>query len=431
MFTHRNRQGLKLAAVAASAAVMMSLAACSTPGDAATGDEKIELRMTWWGDDTRAAATNAALDLFEEKNPGITVVRDFSGFDGYLEKITTQYTGGNSPDVFQFYNDVLVEFAGRGQLLDLDTQVKAGNLSLDGWPQDLLDVNTIDGKLSALPFGMNTQGFIFDQTALDAIGVTAPSEGYTWDDLAKFAAEVRTASGGSVAGVTDLSGGYQVFEVWAKQHGEDYMDAKGLAFSAKTLTDFWNYWADVRASGGATSPDVTTEYLATPYDAVVAKVAASTFLFGNQYASVQSKTPNTLTLDRFPGEAKTPGQYLRTAMNLVVSAQSKHPEAAAKLVNFLLNDPEANKLLGLNRGFPANANVISAASEGADASVKRAIEVFESVRENGSPAPVPAPAGTGTVNAMFTEIAQAVQFGQLSVADAVKQFMDQAASELG
>lgn len=431
MFTHRNRKGLKVAAVAAGAAVMMSLAACTSQGDEGDGDGEIELRMTWWGDDARAAVTNAALDLFEEKNPGITVVRDFGGFDGYLEKITTQYTGGNSPDVFQFYNDVLIEFASRGQLVDLNAQVEAGNLSLDGWPEDLLEVNTVDGELVALPFGLNTHGFVFDQTALEAAGVAAPDEGYTWDDLAAFASEVSAASGGSLAGVTDLSHSYQVFEVWAKQHGEEYMDAEGLAFSADTLADFWNYWAELRAAGGTTTPDVSTEYRATPYDAVIAGVAASTFLFGNQYDSVQSNTPNTLSLARLPGEADEPGQYMRTAMNLVVSAQSKHPDAAAKLVDFLLNDAEANELLGLNRGFPANADVIDAASTGANDNVKRAIEVFESVRESGSPAPVPAPAGTGTVNAMFEEIAQQVQFGQLSVDDAVKQFMDQAAAELG
>jgi multiple sugar transport system substrate-binding protein len=417
---------LKLAAVVASAAVMLSLAACTSSEGDGDSDEPIELRMAWWGDDVRHEITNSALDKFEDLNPGITVVRDFSGFDGYLDKITTQYTGGNSPDVFQFYNEVLVEFASRGQLADLSE-----NVSQDGWSQDLLEVSTVEGELAAMPFGLSTQGFIFDTTAIEALGLTAPSGDYSWDDLAEFAAEVRTASGGSLAGVTDLSHGYQVFEVWAKQRGEDFMDADGLAFSEKTLADFWQYWADLRASGGATTPDITSEYQGTPYDAVVAGVAASTFLFTNQYDGVQGRTPNVISLERFPGEGDDAGQYMRTAMNLVISKQSKHQEAAAKLVDFLLNNEEANGILGLNRGFPANANVIDAASAGANENVQRAIEIFESVRENGAPAPVPAPAGSGTVNTLFAEVAQQVQFGQLSPADAAKQFMAQAASELG
>jgi multiple sugar transport system substrate-binding protein len=131
---------LKLAAVVASAAVMLSLAACTSSEGDGDSDEPIELRMAWWGDDVRHEITNSALDKFEDLNPGITVVRDFSGFDGYLDKITTQYTGGNSPDVFQFYNEVLVEFASRGQLADLSKGV-----SQDGWDADLLHVSTVDG----------------------------------------------------------------------------------------------------------------------------------------------------------------------------------------------------------------------------------------------------------------------------------------------
>jgi multiple sugar transport system substrate-binding protein len=426
VFTHRNRKGLKLAAVVASTAVMLSLAACTSSEGDGNSDEPIELRMAWWGDDIRHEITNSALDKFEDLNPGITVVRDFSGFDGYLDKITTQYTGGNSPDVFQFYNEVLVEFASRGQLADLSESV-----SQDGWDDSLLQVSTVDGELAAMPFGLSTQGFIFDTTSIEALGLTAPTGDYSWDDLADFAAEVRSASGGSLAGVTDLSHGYQVFEVWAKQRGEDFMDADGLAFKEKTLADFWQYWADLRASGGATTPDITSEYQGTPYDAVIAGVAASTFLFTNQYDGVQGRSPNVISLERFPGEGDEAGQYMRTAMNLVISKQSKHQEAAAKLVDFLLNNEEANTILGLNRGFPANANVIEAASAGANENVQRAIEIFESVRENGAPAPVPAPAGSGTVNTLFAEIAQQVQFGQVSPADAAKQFMTQAASELG
>ncbi|MFT4028346.1 MAG: hypothetical protein QM675_00590 [Protaetiibacter sp.] len=96
---------------------------------------------------------------------------------------------------------------------------------------------------------MNTHGFIFDTTALEAIGVEPPKEGYTWDDLATFAAKVRKASGGELAGVTDLSHSYQVFEVWAKQHGEEYLDANGLAFKPETLKEFWNYWRPAGVQG--------------------------------------------------------------------------------------------------------------------------------------------------------------------------------------
>ena len=386
--------------------------------------------MSWWGGDARHEVTNAALDLFEEKNPDITVVRDFGGFDGYLDKITTQYTGGNSPDVIQLYNEVLREFSSRGQLYDLNDAVESGDLSLEGWPEDIVDMNTVDGKLSALTFGLSTHGFVFNEVKSEQYGVEVPTEGYTWDDLADYANEISDASGGSVFGVMDHAASYQVFEVWAKQNGEEFLDEDGIGFDADTLVDYWDYWADLRESGGATAADVTSEY-ALPYDGVVAGTAASTFLFANQHASVQASTPDTLALLRMPSEEKEPGSYLRAAMNLVVSSQSEHPEAAAKLVDFLLNDPEANAILGIDRGVPSNGNVVDAATENVDDLVAQSIAIIESVRENGSTSPVPAPTGSGTVNTMFAEYAQQVQFGQTSAKEAAEAFIAQAASELG
>jgi multiple sugar transport system substrate-binding protein len=387
--------------------------------------------MTWWGGDARHELTNQALDLFESENEGITVVRDFGGFDGYLDKVTTQYAGKNSPDVIQLYNEVLVEFAQRGQVYDLNQAVESGALSLEGWPEDLVETNTIDGKLSALPFGLSTHGFIFDEAKSAELGVELPSEGYSWDDLATYGAAIRDASGGSVAGVTDLSHSYQVFEVWAKQNGQEFLTADGIGFDESTLVDYWNYWADMRESGAATAPDVSSEYLGTPYDAVIAGVAASTFLFVNQYESVQGSTPNGLSLMRLPSEESTPGQYLRTAMNLVVSSQSEHPEAAAKLVNFLLNDEEANAILGIDRGVPANGNVVGAATSTVNDIVAKAMGIIESVRANGAAAPVPAPVGSGTVNTIFSEFAQQVQFDRKTVEEAASEFLAQAQSELG
>jgi len=415
--------------MATAVAFAATLAACSSPAPEETGP--IELRMTWWGGDARHELTNEALDLFESENEGITVVRDFGGFDGYLDKVTTQYAGKNSPDVIQLYNEVLVEFAERGQVYDLNQAVESGALSLDGWPEDLVETNTIDGKLSALPFGLSTHGFIFDEAKSAELGVDVPAEGYTWDDLATYGAAIRDASGGSVAGVTDLSHSYQVFEVWAKQNGQEFLTADGIGFDESTLVDYWNYWADMRASGAATAPDVSSEYLGTPYDAVVAGVATSTFLFVNQYESVQGSTPNALSLMRLPSEEEDPGQYLRTAMNLVVSSQSEHPEAAAKLVNFLLNNEEANAILGIDRGVPANGNVVEAATSSVNDVVAKAMGIIQSVRDNGSAAPVPAPVGSGTVNTIFSEFAQQVQFERKTVEEAAAEFLAQAQSELG
>lgn len=427
MFTGRKK--LTIAGLTAAAALVLGLAGCASEPAAEEGP--VEIRFTWWGGDARHELTNKALDAFEAENKDIKVVRDFGGFDGYLDKITTQYAGGNSPDVIQLYNEVLVEFADRGQLWDLNKAVEDGTLSLDGWPDDVVDMTTVGDELAALTFGSTAHAFIFDQTKSAEFGVETPAEGYSWDDLEAYSAAISKASGGKVWGTTDLSHSYQIFEVWAKQRGEEFLTADGIGFTQATLESFWQYWADARKAGAVPSPDVSTEYIATPYDAVVQGVVTSTFLFTNQFQSVADSTPAELSIARMPGETPTPGQYLRSAMNLTVSAQSKHPEQSARLIDFLLNSEEANKILGTDRGFPSNADIFPVATEGLEGPSAEAAKIFESVRASGSPAPVPAPVGSAAVNTLFSEYAQKVQFDQLSVTDAATQFLAAAEAELG
>lgn len=423
----RKKVGLKLAAAAIGTALVLS--GCAAGGGAEEPAGDVELRFAWWGSDTRHEITNKVLDLFEEQNPGITVARDFGGFDGYRDKLLTQFAGGNPPDVFQLYDEVLREFVDRGQLLDLQTVIP-DPLSLDGWPDNFVESGTVDGTLGALQFGLTTQAIVWNEDLMKQYGVEVPGEGWTWDDYAKTAAAVTAASGGSVFGTTDLSGGYQAFEVWAKQKGEDYLDGDGLAFTAKTLESYWDYWTEMRASGAATPADVTAE-TPTPYDIFIAGKSASAFIMANQFGGVTSSVATPVGMTRMPGEAKTPGQYLRTSMSIAAAANSKHPEEAAKLINFLLNNKEALAILGTERGVPANANVIEAATASLDATGKASVEMIESVRANGATPVVPAPPGAGNVNLLFAEIAQQVAFGQVTVKDGVADFMKRAPEELG
>ena len=63
--------------------------------------KEVTLRFLWWGSDTRHKATLEAIKLFEEKNPGIKIKAEYSGYEGYLEKLTTQMSGNTAPDIIQ------------------------------------------------------------------------------------------------------------------------------------------------------------------------------------------------------------------------------------------------------------------------------------------------------------------------------------------
>ncbi len=70
-------------------------------GISALAGENIELRFAWWGGNDRHEATLAAIKLFEAQNPGVTVKGEYMGWDGYLERLTTQIGSGSEPDIMQ------------------------------------------------------------------------------------------------------------------------------------------------------------------------------------------------------------------------------------------------------------------------------------------------------------------------------------------
>src|SRR5690606_34651327 len=59
--------------------------------------EPVELRIAWWGGDARHQMYNAILDNFEKEYPHITVLREFTDWGPYWEKLATQTAGGNAP----------------------------------------------------------------------------------------------------------------------------------------------------------------------------------------------------------------------------------------------------------------------------------------------------------------------------------------------
>ena len=68
-------------------------------GTSEGGSQEVELNMAWWGGEARHKKYNAILDLYQERHPGVTITRQFSGWGDYWSKMATQAAGRSLPDV--------------------------------------------------------------------------------------------------------------------------------------------------------------------------------------------------------------------------------------------------------------------------------------------------------------------------------------------
>ena len=83
-----------------------------------------EVRLMWWGGETRHKATVEAVEIYKGINPDVTVKTEYSGWDGYFDKLTTQLAAETGPDIVQMSYTNVAEYVAKEQLMPLDDLIK-------------------------------------------------------------------------------------------------------------------------------------------------------------------------------------------------------------------------------------------------------------------------------------------------------------------
>ena len=406
-------------------AVAISLS-LTTIAQQTTSDEKIDLRMFWWGSSDRAELTNEALDLFEAKHPNISISRETIGWDGYWQKLGTQVAGGNAPDIMQMDNGFLPEYASRGTLLALDPYIP-DIINLEGFDDAIVASGQFDDNHYAVAMGINSQGIIYNENLFQKANLELPDRDWTWDDFSKLANELSESLGNDIYGTEDLAPAKDWFHVFLRQRGIEFYTEDGkLGFSKQDLIDWFSMWANLRESGAAPPPTVVGQ---GAEDSLLVKGKVAMYSdWSNLFSAYQSYTQDALDLYTYPTGEQGTGQYLQPAVYMSVSSQTEHPEAAAMVINFLINDPEAARILGTNRGIPPSSQIreqLVPDLNPVDAKVFGYINLLGEENLVGS-TPASPPPGDGQLYDLFTRTSERIAFGQASIEEAVDRFFSEA-----
>ena len=52
-------------------------------------NEKVTIRFSWWGADTRHEATLKVMDMYMKKHPNVTIEGEYGAFDSFYQKLQT------------------------------------------------------------------------------------------------------------------------------------------------------------------------------------------------------------------------------------------------------------------------------------------------------------------------------------------------------
>lgn len=161
-----------LGAVAAAAAIAISLSACGG-GSTPAGDAKGEINYWLWDANQLPAYEQCAED-FTKANPDITVKITQRGYGDYWTTLTNGFVAGNAPDVFTNHLSKYPEHASKKQLLALDDAVKNDKIDVDIYNEGLADLWVgQDGKRYGLPKDWDTVGLFYNTAMTDAAGISA------------------------------------------------------------------------------------------------------------------------------------------------------------------------------------------------------------------------------------------------------------------
>jgi len=414
-----------LKATGASVAALGLTAAGCGGNSGTSGDGTVELRFAWWGAEERSKRINQSIALFEKKYPKIKIKPDFTDYVKFWEKFQTQAAGGNPPDVFQNAIAFVAKYDKRGVLLDLNSQVEAGNLNMKNFRSGLEKVGELNGKLLGVPVGSNTMSLVIDQKVFDKAGIK-PKQGWTWDEF--FDALKKILDTQKVAGDTGYHSIMYLYDIYLRQNGKAFFTKDGLGFEEADLTEWWTD-AYNRVKAGIVADPKKVEQI-KPKSALADGIAACEFTWDNFAVRYATEGESTYSLAPLPTtDGKKTGQYLSSLM-LSGSARTKHPKEVAQFIDFMVHDPEVGKIMGYDRGILSTTEQFEA-FQPSDPEAKKIATYEQQVADAGLLEPItPHPAGADTVEAAFLRIAGDVSQGTTKVPAAVKQFFSEAKSAL-
>jgi multiple sugar transport system substrate-binding protein len=412
-----------------------TLAACGVGGDdadVALSNQAVTLRFAWWGADARHELTKQAIDAFQKANPKIKVKGEFADWTGYWDRLATTFAASDAPDIVQMDELYLRTYADRGSLLDL-ARTK-DYLDLSGFQDVTLAAGQAGGTQYALPIGNGALSVVANKSVFEKYGIDLPDDrSWTWEDFANVAAKVTTASKGDVVGAGALGTEAGLITNYARQQGAALFDDNGkVVLPADVLAGLWQITLDM-VGKGAPSAESSAEQMTATLDQtwLVLGKQAMNFNYNTQISSLQAAAKDAelvlLELPRSSG-GTSPGFYYKPSMYWSIASKTKHPAEAAKFVDFLANSPDAAKILGTDRGIPANAKTLAAIRPSLDPSSEQAAAFNDKVAPLVSDPPALTPAGASDINNLTMRYLQEVLFKRQKPAEAAQKYIDELTS---
>jgi multiple sugar transport system substrate-binding protein len=383
------------------------------------GGGKVKLRIAWWGSQERHEATMSVLHLYTQKFPNVTFEPEYSGLEGYLDKINTQALAKNPPDIVQLDAGWISDWASRQELIPLEPGVNLSKVD-----QKLLASGQYKGMSYAVPLGSVAFGMIYDQSALEKLGIEAPRNGWTWDDFFKMARESKSRLPKGVYFTKDFAGDYFAYSAFQYSRGKEKVmtDDGKFNIDKNTFLEWAHTFEQMRLDGIVPPAEInlSDKEFDPNLDLIVAGKIIMRMSFSNNLGGWDSLKKGAYALVTMP-RSEQAGGWLKPSMFFGVSANSRYPEEAKAFIDWFIHDPEAGAILKTVRGLPVNSEIAASIEKYMSDIDKDGLSMFYATLKNGQ-AYSPGPNGwINYVDRDWPLVRDQLSFGRITPEEALEQ----------
>lgn len=330
-----------------------------------------EITFSWWGGDSRHEATEKAVEAFMKKNPNISVQTEYGAWNGWEEKQTLNLVGGNAADLMQINWNWIDNYSQNGTLF-MDLNQYSNIIDLTQYPQSVLDQCTVDGKLMAIPVSTSGCLFYWNQKTFDTIGCELPTDKET---LLAAGEKFKAYGEDYYPLVIDSGFSRMIFMVYYLEsvYGKPWVENGKLQYTEAEIQDGLDFITELEAAHVIPTLAVTNGDMADSTDKNAKWIDgnyAGAYVWDASYQKMADAVEQSTNV---PGQKLVQGEFLKfgdynggytkISMAYAIPASSESPEAAASLIQYLLNDPEGIEICGLERGVPLSAAGASVITE--------------------------------------------------------------------
>jgi multiple sugar transport system substrate-binding protein len=364
----------RLAAPAAAAALAILIVGCSTApaasglptgsgaptptapalrtASAAPSVESVALRLQVSLTPEELASFGPALQRLDDAHPEFTVSLENVPQEAESERITSELASGDVPDVLRVQGSNVQQWIRRTAFVDLTDKLAPAGVDLSDFYQGPVDQFRWHDRLWGIPDSASPEIVFYDRKAFADAGIEPPGKDWTYDDMRTAALKLTADKAGRHPGEAGFDP--KSIERWGWNGGVTYYwqdaliegrggelcptaDCTTMSFTGPANETAFDWWV------GLVKDDHAALY--DPYGGSQTGVPGDPFISGKAvmgsngtFAIGQLNAGGTIDYDIVPpligvdGKRHTP----LSTNGYVVSAASKHPDAAWALLQALV-----------------------------------------------------------------------------------------------